>query len=318
MTDRPEASTRRLTRGLGVTSLALSAAPLARPTAVARLTGTDDSPSAPAVLRAVGAREVLQGIALLAGPPATVWTRVAGDAVDLTLLERARRARRGERARRTTIALAAVLGITAVDVYAAVRSRRARQHGRGRPGPLSLDAAITVNRPVGDVYRYWRDLENLPTFMLHLQSVTSDSDGLSHWRANAPVRRSVEWDAELTGDEPNRRISWKSVPGSGIDNAGTVHFNTTPDGHGTEVRVALHYDVPGGALGRAVAKLLGEEPEQQVRDDLRRFKQVMETGGIVRSDALPGGTDARHQVVQRPAQPAREPALNGTTRGGAR
>jgi uncharacterized membrane protein len=317
MTDRPDAPTRRLARGLGVTSLALSAAPLLRTGAVARLTGTDDASSARTVIRAVGARELLHGVALLAGPPSMVWTRVAGDALDLTLLERARRDRSGDRSRRTTIVTAAVLGITAVDVYAALRSARARQHGRGRPGPLHLDASITVNKPVGEVYRYWRDLENLPTFMLHLQSVTTHGEGRSHWRANAPVRKSVEWDAELTGDEPNRRISWKSVPGSGIDNSGTVHFATSPDGHGTEVRVALHYDVPGGAIGRAVAKLLGEEPEQQVRDDLRRFKQVMETGDVVRSDGLPGGTDARHQLAQRPAQPAADPVLQSTTRGGA-
>jgi uncharacterized membrane protein len=315
MNDQPDASIRRWTRGLGVTSLALATGPLVRSATVARLTGTDDSAAAPAVIRAVGARELAHAVALLAGPPAMVWTRVLGDAADLTLLERARRTRAGARRRRTTLATAAVAGITAVDLYAAVRSTRGGQHGRGRPGPLHLDASVTVNKPVGEVYRYWRDLENLPSFMLHLQSVTTDGDGRSHWKANAPLKRSVEWDAEMTGDEPNRRISWRSLPKSGVDNSGTVHFAATPDGRGTEVRVSLHYDVPGGALGRGMAKLFGEEPEQQVRDELRRFKQVIETGQIVRSDALPHGTDARHQLAQRPAQPSKEAAVQGATRG---
>jgi uncharacterized membrane protein len=304
MTDRPERASRKLTRALGIASLGLAAAPLVRPDSVARITGTDDSGTSPWVIRAVGARELVQALALLAGPPATVWTRVAGDAADLATLEAARRARHGSRARRVSLTTAAVLGITAIDLYAAVRTARAaRQHGRGRPGPLHVDASITVNRPVEQVYDYWRNFENLPTFMRHLESVSVDGYDRSHWVAKAPIRRSVEWDAELTGDDRPRRISWRSLPHADIDNSGTVHFETTPDGTGTEVRVSLHHDVPGGAVGRAVARMLGEEPEQQVRDDLRRFKQVLETGDIVRSDGLPEGTDARHKAVQRPAQP---------------
>lgn len=302
MNDRPDTSVRKTTRLLGLASLGLAAAPLLRTDEVARMTGTDKSANASALLKSVGARELLHAATLLAGPASMVWTRVAGDALDLTLLERARRDEKGQRRRRIALTAAAVVGITAVDLWAAVRTGR-RQHGRGRPGPLHLDASITVNKPVEEVYSYWRDLENLPSFMLHLQSVQTNGDGVSHWKANAPVKKSVEWDAEMTGDEPNKRISWRSLPKADIDNAGTVHFATSPDGRATEVRVSLHYDVPGGAVGRAAAKLLGEEPEQQVRDDLRRFKQVMETGDIVRSDALPDGTDARHQLVQRPAQP---------------
>jgi uncharacterized membrane protein len=316
MKDRSDAATTRWVRGLGITSLALGAAPLLRTAAVARLTGTDDSRTAPAVIRAVGARELVHAAALLTGPPGMVWTRVVGDAMDLAVLESARRARTGRRRRRTTATTAVVAAITVVDVWVALASAR-RQHRRGRPGPLHLDASITVNKPVGEVYRFWHDFENLPTFMLHRTSVTVDGNGRSHWQAQAPAGRTVTWDAELTGDDPDRRISWKSVPKSGIDNSGTVHFAPDPGGHGTEVRVSLHYDVPGGRLGRAVAKLVGEEPEQQVRDDLRRFKQVMETGGVVRSDGLPEGTDARHQVAQRPAQPQGEPVLQGATRGGS-
>jgi uncharacterized membrane protein len=139
--------------------------------------------------------------------------------------------------------------------------------------------------------------------MQHLRSVSEDADGRSTWTADAPIRKQVRWRAEITGDEPGRRISWKSLPGADVANSGTVHFAETPDGEATEVRVRLHYDVPGGAVGRAVARLWGEEPTQQVNDDLRRFKQILETGSIVVSDAMPHGVDSGHQKSQRPAQP---------------
>ena len=294
-----------LTRSLGWASVALGGPQVTAPAAVSRMVGVDDVAAAPAVIRGVGVRELAHGAALLTGPRSLVWTRLAGDALDLSLLGRALRGRRGERRRRTRVATAAVLGITALDLFAATRSARDRRHGR-RPRPLHVDASVTVNRAVGDVYGYWHDFTRLPTFMRHLRSVTLGEDGRSHWKADAPIRKSVEWDAEMTGDDPNQRISWKSLPGADVANSGTVHFAPSPDGRGTEVRVSLHYDVPGGRVGRAVAKLFGEEPEQQVRDDLRRFKQVLETGDVVRSDALPQGTDAGRQVIQRPAQPARQ------------
>jgi uncharacterized membrane protein len=287
---------------LGLASIGLGVPMLRSTDEVARITGVDDSPIAPTMIRAVGARETVHAGLLLLGPQRSVWTRVAGDAMDIATLGIALQSRSGERRRRTAAALLAVLGITGLDLYAARRTAK-QQHGKGRPGPLELHASTTVNRDPQEVYTFWRDFENLPSFMLHLKEVSANGDGRSRWVANAPVRRSVKWDDELTGDEPGRRISWKSLPGADIDNSGTVHFAPAPGHRGTEVRVDLHYDVPGGRLGRMVAKLFGEEPEQQVRDDLRRFKQVIETGDIVRSDALPHGTDARHQIVQRPAQP---------------
>jgi uncharacterized membrane protein len=300
---RPVRSGRGLTRALGWASLGLGAPMLLAPREVAEAVGVDDAEIAPTVVSAVGARELVHAALLLAGPSSLVWTRVLGDAMDVAVLGHAWSNRTGERRRRSSAALAGVLAITALDVYAAVRSGRGGQHGKGRPGPLQLRASTTVNRSPEETYRYWRDFENLPTFMLHLRSVSVDGGGRSRWTANAPVRRSVSWEAELTGDEPGRRISWKSLPGADIDNAGTVHFAPAPDGRGTEVRVVLHYDVPGGRVGRAVAKLFGEEPEQQVRDDLRRFKQVLETGEVVRSEGLPQGSDARHQLLQGGARP---------------
>jgi uncharacterized membrane protein len=292
-----------MARVLGVASAVLGVPMITAPDAVARLAGVDNVKVAPHVIQAVGVRELMHATTLLVGPPKTVWTRVAGDAVDLVLLARAVATRRGERQTRVSLATAAVAGIAAIDTVAAIRARHTGQHGRGKPGPLHLKASVTVRCPPREVYDYWRDFERLPQFMGHLQSVTVDGAGRSTWTASAPIKKHVTWQAEMTGDEPGRRISWKSLPGADVANSGTVHFAETPDGSGTEVRVNLHYDVPGGAVGRAVARLWGEEPTQQVHDDLRRFKAIMETGDVVRSDALPDGPDSGHQMSQRPAQP---------------
>lgn len=304
MIDRPDGGTRRLARTLGAASAGLGLPMLLATHRVARLAGVDDSGTAQRMIRATGARELVHAASLLAGPPTAVWGRVAGDALDLAAVGAATRRRTGSRQARAAVATALVAGIAAVDVYAALRAARTNQHGRGRPGPLHLEASVTVNQSPQGVYEHWRDFSRLPTFMAHLREVTVEPGGtVSHWSAVGPLGRTVRWDAELTGDEPGRRISWRSLPGADVDNSGTVHFAPAPGDRGTEVRVTLHYDVPGGAVGRAIARMLGEEPVQQVRDDLRRFKQVVETGDIVRSDGLPGGTLARSQGIQRPAQP---------------
>jgi uncharacterized membrane protein len=140
---------------------------------------------------------------------------------------------------------------------------------------IKVERSITVNRPHHEVYRFWRQLENLPRFMEHLESVTVIDENRSHWVAKAPAGTKVEWDAAIHNEIEDELIAWRSLPGSDIDNAGSVHF--TPAGNATEVRVVLSYDPPAGKVGAAVAKLLGEEPGQQVEEDLRRFKQVMES-----------------------------------------
>jgi uncharacterized membrane protein len=139
---------------------------------------------------------------------------------------------------------------------------------------IKVDRSITVNRPREEVYRFWRQLENLPRFMDHLESVTVLDEDLSHWVAKGPAGTRVEWDASIHNEIENELIAWRSLSGSDIDNAGSVHF--IPAGDGTEVRVVLRYDPPAGKVGAAVAKLLGEEPELQIEEDLRRFKQVVE------------------------------------------
>jgi uncharacterized membrane protein len=168
---------------------------------------------------------------------------------------------------------------------------------------MHLQTSITVNRPVGELYRFWRDFENLPEFMTHLASVRSLSSRRSQWTATAPAGRTVDWEAEVIEDRTDELIAWRSLEGADVPNSGSVHFVPAPGGRGTEVRVEIDYALPGGKVGAGVAKLFGEEPEQQVRDDLRRFKQVMETGQIVRSEASPEGTNAHRQLKQHPARP---------------
>ena len=146
-------------------------------------------------------------------------------------------------------------------------------------------SAITVNRPREEVYRYWHDLENLPTFMAHVRQVTVQPNGRSRWVARGPAGVSIEWEAEIVADQPNENLAWRSCEGADVPNQGSVRFLDAPGGRGTEVRVELRYDPPTGALGAAVAKLFGAEPGQEIAGDLRCFKQVIETGEVLHSDA---------------------------------
>ena len=168
---------------------------------------------------------------------------------------------------------------------------------------MQARTAVTIKRPVEEVYAFWRDFTNLPSFMNHLQSVEPTGGGRTHWTASAPAGATVDWEAEITEDRPNERIAWASLEGSKVENSGLVTFTPAPRGDGTEVRVELSYDPPGGALGKVVAKLFGEEPQQQISDDLRRLKQVLETGEVVLSEGSPEGTRTGRLLKQRPAEP---------------
>jgi len=167
---------------------------------------------------------------------------------------------------------------------------------------MDVKQAITVNRPAEELYQFWRNFEQLPRFMSHLESVVVASDGRPHWVAKAPAGATVEWDAELVEDRSNQLIAWRSMQGAEVKNSGSVRFISAPGNKGTEVHVAMQYDPPGGKLGAAAAKLFGEEPNQQTKDDLRAFKQVMETGEVVLSE----GTQSRRQPSQSPEQASAE------------
>jgi uncharacterized membrane protein len=143
---------------------------------------------------------------------------------------------------------------------------------------------VTIDKPAEELYGFWRNFENLPSFMEHLERVKVIDDRRSHWVAKAPAGE-VEWDAEIINEEPNRTIAWRSIDGSDVHSAGSVRFLDAGNGRGTDVRVTLEYLPPAGEAGRWVAKLFGEEPQQQVRDDLRHFKEHMEAGVSAKSHA---------------------------------
>jgi uncharacterized membrane protein len=289
----------RAGRGLGWTSLALGLPALLAPEAFSRAIGLSGRGDDRTAARAVGAQELLVGAGLLTGRATRplLWSRVAGDVVHLSMLRKAMAGGGGDG--RTRAATAAVAGIGAVDLLAALRHART---GSASPAPMELTATATVNKRPQEVYDFWRGLERLPRFMHHLESVEWLDERTTRWKAAAPVGK-VGWDAELVDDVRGERISWRSLPGATVPNEGSVDLRPAPGGKGTEVRVHLSYAVPGGRAGRAVARMLGEEPHQQVEDDLRRFKQVMETGEVVRSDGSPDGHSASRQLIQRPAQP---------------
>jgi len=157
-------------------------------------------------------------------------------------------------------------------------------------GIVHVTKALTINKSAAELYEFWRNFENLPIFMRHLESVTKTDEKTSHWKAKAPLGQTVEWDAEVTSDIPNQRIGWKSLEGAFIPNSGVVEFLPTVD-RGTEVKVSLTYEAPGGKIGEWIAWALGEEPSIQVKEDLRRFKSLMETGLIMKTEGQPSGRE---------------------------
>ena len=159
-------------------------------------------------------------------------------------------------------------------------------------GKVHVSKSLTINKSPEELYKFWRDFENLPQFMEHLESVKTTGDKRSHWMAKAPLGQSVEWDAEITSEQENVRIGWKSLEGADIANSGVVEFLPTTN-RGTEVKVNLTYEAPGGQLGALLAKLFGEEPSQQVYGDLYRFKSMMEAGELIKVEGQTSGREAQ-------------------------
>jgi uncharacterized membrane protein len=157
---------------------------------------------------------------------------------------------------------------------------------------VRISESFLINKSPEELYNYWHNFENLPKIMTHLESVRNLGEKRSHWVAKAPwiVGGQVEWDAEITAEEPNTRIDWRALPEGDIDHRGSITFKSAPGDRGTLVRVVLEYQPPAGQVGRWIAKMFGEEPEQQIRDDLRRFKRVMEIGEVLTITGQPQGT----------------------------
>ena len=180
------------------------------------------------------------------------------------------------------------LGVS-TGTAAAVLDPRARRDVTGRAATVNarkamkIERTATIDRSRAELYTFWRNFENLPRFMEHLVSVKVLTPTRSHWVAKAPAGMTVEWDAELVNDIPDTLIAWKSVGDTDVPNAGSVHFSDAAGGRGTIVKVVIDVEHPGGSVGRLVAKLSGEDPDREVREDLRKFKQLMETGEVTTS-----------------------------------
>lgn len=290
----------KLAVGLGWFSIGLGLAELFAPRSVARAIGMPDASEG--ILQTFGARELVNGVAILAQPdnPAWLWSRVGGDGIDLAYLASGFQDDRVDTGK-LGFAIAAVLGVTALDAIAAQQLSGAEDHDESLSDDrlVRIERVTTINKPVHEVYQFWRNFENFPRFMRHIESVEKLDGRRSRWRATAPAGRTVEWEAELLEDRPDEWIAWRSVEGSQIQNSGSVRFAPAPGARGTEVRVQLQYSPPAGSFGRGIAWLFGQEPDQQIHHDLHRFKQLMETGEIPLSDG---------PALWRPAQPAKDPA----------
>ncbi|RVT90361.1 SRPBCC family protein [Sphingomonas crocodyli] len=150
-------------------------------------------------------------------------------------------------------------------------------------GETLIGRTVTINRPRAELYAYWRDLTNLPSFMDNVIRVDAIDDRTSHWVVKAPAGRTVEWDAVITEDVQGETIAWASAEGADVPNSGRIDFRDEPGGRGTHVTATIVYDPPAGVVGKLIAKLFQREPAIQARRDLRRFKQLMETGEIATS-----------------------------------
>lgn len=288
----------QMAQRLGWFSIALGLTELLAPRLVARLCGGHGRHNG--LIRLYGLREIASGLLIFSGgrrPAAGMWSRVAGDAMDLATLGAAAMHPATNKAG-VAFATMNVLAVTAMDIDCA-KQLTLESEERG-DGPQVIAKAIVINRPAEDVYRFWHDIANFPRFMYHLRSVRETGPGRSHWVANAPAGQTVEWDSEIVEDLPNRRIAWRSLPGADVPNAGAVTFEPRTGDRGTIVRVEVEFAPPGGPAAVGLAKLFNESPEQQIYDDLRRLKQIIETGEVLRSDGSPNGAG---QVWQRPAQP---------------
>lgn len=182
-------------------------------------------------------------------------------------------------------------------VYQAMEIDRAGRYGMEG---IQVERSLTINRPRTEVFAFWRDFENFPMFMEHLESVhilgDKEHSTRSHWVAKGPLNVPVEWEAEIFEERQNELISWRSLPGSVVENSGTVIFRDAPGGHGTEIKVVIKYKPPAGSASAAFARLFGKEPGQQIREELRRFKMILESGEVA---SITGQTSGRHKQVKK-------------------
>ena len=300
------------TKFLGWFSIGLGLAEIFAPRAVAKLVGIKDEDEYVGTLRQFGVREIAAGLGILARPKPTywVWSRVGGDAIDLAWLTRRLRDTDEDNDKMKLLAaITAVAGVTALDIMQGTKMASEKlpstghdegsfQVGQGDDGTVRLEAQVTVGASPEECYEFWKNLENLPRVVGHLDSVRALGEGRSHWKAKAPAGLSVEWDAETIEDRPNEYIAWHALEHEQVDNLGSVTFVPAPGDRGTEVHLEMEYHPRGGAIGAKIANLFKKIPQGALLMDLRRFKQLMELGEVVQSDATAS------RKMPHPAQPS--------------
>jgi uncharacterized membrane protein len=285
----------QLSRALGWFSIGLGLAEILFPRKLGKTIGVNQA--YPGLMRFLGVREISAGLGILSEPKAAswMWSRVGGDAMDIALLTAAFATDDAKRSR-LAAATAMVVGVTAVDILCSQQLAYSKTPA-GKNGSDELNfgvkrvvESILINRSPEELYSFWREFQNLPQFMVHLDSVKIMADPRrSHWIAKGPAGKKVEWDAELVEDKKNESISWRTVGPAQVRHSGKVQFLRAPGNRGTIIRVAMEYNPPGGVLAIAFARLFGKEPGQQVEDDLRHLKQLMETGSIPTTKGQPAG-----------------------------
>jgi uncharacterized membrane protein len=295
-----------VTSFLGWFSIGLGIAEVFAPEAVARLIGVDEKRHR-GLLRAYGVRELAAGVGILARPKPTywMWNRVIGDTIDIASLGRAMNASASDESK-LRMAMLAVAGVTVLDSSpAAGHDSGSYQLLEESDGQRVLTAAVTVNKPVEEVYAFWKDPRNYAQFMDEIESVNPTTGGNSRWKIRTPAGMSVEWDARIVTDTPNDMIRWRSTDESTVENTGTVRFKSAPMGRGTIVTLEVEYKPKAGALGSGIGKLFSAIPKTQLTNDLRRFKQLIEIGEVVQSDATAG------PGMPHPAQPSERNGMGG-------
>jgi len=273
------ASEHAVARGLGWFSLGLGAAELVAPRTIARIVGSRNHTK---LIRIFGLREIAAGAGLLAAARSApwLWARFAGDLLDIASVGSV--LRNGKKGRGKAIfSLASLAGVTALDAYYAKR-----MSGNGRMW-THAEASIAVDRPPEECYRFWRNLENVPSFMSYIKSVQTTDDRLSHWVAGTDGA-VIEWNSEIVRETPDRRFAWRTTSGSDVWHSGSVDFEPVPAGRGTIVRLHMDYGKAFRSL-QPIAKLIGKAPDQVLSKELRRFKQVMETGEVITTEGQPAG-----------------------------
>jgi len=287
---------KQFAHALGWLSIGLGIIEIIAPKRVGKLIGVGDHRG---VIRLLGAREIASGIGILAQrkPAGWLWSRVGGDLMDLTLLGLAMKSQATQRGRAVGAA-AAVVGVTALDLLCSQRVGRhpfAKERASLSSDPVHVQKSIGVNRSPKACYEFWRNVENLPRFMSRLESVKAIDHRHSRWIGRAKDGEAMQWDSEVSHDIPNHLIAWRANASEDVERIGSARFEPMIGGRGTLVKVDMTYK-PKDLSTAIASELFGESHEEQLQEDLRRFKQLLETGEITRTQGQPSG---KRSVVAR-------------------